>query len=153
MEVLWIKPSANGFSLEEFNFHHKDWLTHSGGTDRFRELCYDFSISNGQTFQLRSLTVTLTVLLFWMFLSSDASICSTMALSPVGNFFHVSVLVSIDVLSNSEGNAPYKGYDYSCVDCDGLRDHFRDEPWENIFKLGACGTAAGVNTDIIFEHC
>ena len=65
-EVLWIKPSANGFSLEEFNFHHKDWLTHSGGTDRLRELCYDFSISNGLTFQLRSLTVTLTVPLFWM---------------------------------------------------------------------------------------
>ena len=30
-----------------------------------------------------------------------------MALSPVGNFVHVSVLVSIDFLSNSEGNAPY----------------------------------------------
>ena len=28
-------------------------------------------------------------------------------------------------------------YDYSCADWDGLRDHLRDVPWEDIFKLGA----------------
>ena len=33
--------------------------------------------------------------------------------------------------------------DYSHADWDGLRDHLRDDPWEDIFKLGA--SAALVN--------
>ena len=33
-------------------------------------------------------------------------------------------------------------YDYSRVDRDGLRDHFRDAPYENIFKLGASAAAS-----------
>ena len=33
-EVLSINPSANIFVFEDFNAHHKDWLTYSGGTDR-----------------------------------------------------------------------------------------------------------------------
>ena len=28
-------------------------------------------------------------------------------------------------------------YDYSRADWDGLRNHLRDVPWENIFKLSA----------------
>ena len=32
-EVLSINPSANVFVFEDFNVHHKDWLTYSGGTD------------------------------------------------------------------------------------------------------------------------
>ena len=28
-------------------------------------------------------------------------------------------------------------YDYSRADWDGLRDHLRNVPWEDIFKLGA----------------
>ena len=28
-------------------------------------------------------------------------------------------------------------YDYSCADWDGLHDHLRDVPWEDIFKLSA----------------
>ena len=39
--VLLIKPSANVFVFVDFNFHHKDWLTYSGGTDGPRELCYN----------------------------------------------------------------------------------------------------------------
>ena len=31
------------------NVHHKDWFTHSGGTDRYGKLCYNFSISNDLT--------------------------------------------------------------------------------------------------------
>ena len=46
-EVLSINPSANAFVFGDFNIHHKDWLTCSGGTDRPGELCYNFSISNG----------------------------------------------------------------------------------------------------------
>ena len=41
-EVLSINPSANVFVFGDFNVHHKDWLTYSGGTDRPGELCYIF---------------------------------------------------------------------------------------------------------------
>ena len=44
--------------------------------------------------------------LFDIFLSSDASICSTMAFSPLGNSDHVVVSVSIDFPSNSQWDAP-----------------------------------------------
>ena len=33
-EVLSINPSANVFVFGDFNVHHKNWLTYSGGTDR-----------------------------------------------------------------------------------------------------------------------
>ena len=33
-EVLSINPSAIVFASGNFNVHHKDWLTYSGGTDR-----------------------------------------------------------------------------------------------------------------------
>ena len=42
-EVLSINPSANVFVFGDFNVHHKDWLTYSGGTDRPGEFCYNFS--------------------------------------------------------------------------------------------------------------
>ena len=45
-EVLWINPSANMFVFEDFNEHHKDWLTYFGGTDRLGKLCNNFFISN-----------------------------------------------------------------------------------------------------------
>ena len=32
-EVLLINPSANIFVFGDFNVHHKDWLTYSGGND------------------------------------------------------------------------------------------------------------------------
>ena len=41
-----VYPPANVFVFEDFNFHHKEWLTYSGGTDRFAVLWYNFSISN-----------------------------------------------------------------------------------------------------------
>ena len=51
------------------------------------------------------------------FLSSDASICFTMAFPPLGNSDHV-VSVSIDFPSNSQRDAPFHriAYDYSCAD-------------------------------------
>ena len=42
-EVLTINPSANMFVFRDFNVHHKDWLTYSGGTDRPGELCYNLN--------------------------------------------------------------------------------------------------------------
>ena len=72
-EVLSISPSANFFVFGDFNVHHKDWLTYSGGTDRPGELCYNlcelcYKISNDltQIVNCPTLTVTLTVLLFWI---------------------------------------------------------------------------------------
>ena len=78
------------------------------------------------------------------FLSSDASICSTMAFPPLGNSDHVVVSVSIDFPTNSQQDAPFHriAYDYSRADWDGLRDHFRDVPWEDIFKLSASAAAS-----------
>ena len=40
-EVLSTNPSANVFVFGDFNVHHKDWLTFSGGTDRPGGLCYN----------------------------------------------------------------------------------------------------------------
>ena len=52
------------------------------------------------------------------------------------------VSVSIDFPSYSQWNAPFHRitYDYSRTYWDGLRDHLRDVPWENIFKLSASAT-------------
>ena len=77
-----------------------------------------------------------------LFLFSDASICSTMGFPPLGNSDHVVGSVSIAFPSNSQEDAPFHciAYDYSCADWDGLCDHLRDAPWEDIFKLGAAAS-------------
>ena len=132
-EVLLINPSPNVFVFGDFNVHHKDWLTYCGGTDRHGELCYNFSISNDLPQIVNFPTGTL---------SSDASICSTMAFPPLGNSDHVVVSVSIDFPINSKQDTPFHcmAYDYSRADWDG--DHLRDVPWDDIFKLTASAAAA-----------
>ena len=55
------------------------------------------------TFLLRSQTMILIVLIFWI--SSDASIYSTMAYPPLGNSDHVAASVFIDFPSNSQQDA------------------------------------------------
>ena len=95
-----------------------------------------------------------------LFLSSDASICSAMAFSPLGNSDHVVVSVSIDFPTNSQQDAPFHciAYDYFHADWDGLRDHLRDVPWEYIFKLGASAAASEfcewvqVGIDVYIPH-
>ena len=148
-EVLSINPSANVFVFRDFNAHHKDWLTNSGGTDQPGELCYNSSISNDLTrivnFPTRIPACdSHSPALLDLFLSSDASICSAIAFPPLGNSDHVVVSVSIDFPSNSQRDAPFHriAYDYSRADWDGLRDHLRDVPWEDIFKLGASAAAS-----------
>ena len=73
------------------------------------------------------------------FLSSDTSICSTMTFPPHGNSDHVIVSVSVDLPINLKRDAPFHriAQDYSRADWDGLCDHLRDVPWEDIFKLSA----------------
>ena len=57
--------------------------------------------------------------LLGLFLSSDASSCSTMVFPPLGNSAHVVVSVSFDFLSNSHRDAPFHRitYDYSPAEC------------------------------------
>ena len=100
-EVLKINPSANVFVFGDFNVHCKDWLTYSGGTDRSGELCYNFSISNDLTQVVNCPTWipdydSHSPALLDLFISSDASICSTMAFPPLGNSDPVVVSVPID---------------------------------------------------------
>ena len=111
-DVLPINPSANVFVFGDFNVHHKDCLTCSGRTDRPGELCYNFSISNDLTQIVNFPTWILdcdshSPALLDFFLSSDPSICSTMALPPLGNSNHVVVSVSIDFLINSKQDSPF----------------------------------------------
>ena len=95
-----------------------------------------------------------------LFLSPDASICSTMTFPPLGNSDHVVVSVSIDFPTNSQQDAPFHriAYDYSRADWDGLRDHLRDVPWEDIFKLSASAAASEfcewlqVGIDVYIPH-
>ena len=95
------------------------------------------------TFLLGSQTDSHSPALLNLFISSDASICSTVAFPPLGNSDHVFVSVSIDFRSNLQRDALFHSiaYDYSRADWDGLRDHLRDIPWEDIFKLGASAAA------------
>ena len=108
-EVLSIKPSA---VFVFGDFYHKDWLTYSGGTDQPGELCYNFSISNDLT-QMVNFPTRIpdchshSHALLDLFISSDASICSTMAFPPLGNSDHVVVSVSIDFPTNSQQEAHF----------------------------------------------
>ena len=82
-----------------------------------------------------------------------------MAFPPWGNSDHV-VSVSIDFPSNSQWDALFLriGYNCSCADWSGLRNHLRDVPWEDIFKLGASTTASEfcdwvqVGIDVYIPH-
>ena len=164
-EVLSINQSANFFVFGDFNVHHKDWFTYSSGTDQPGELCYNFSISNDLTQMVKFPTRipdcdSHSPALLYLFLSSDASVCSTMAFPPLGNSDHIVVSVSIDFRTNSQQDAPFHriAYGYSRADWDGLRDHLRDVPWEDIFKLAASSAASKfcewiqVGPDVYIPH-
>ena len=83
-----------------------------------------------------------------------------MAFPLLGNSNHVVVSVSIDFPINSKQDTLFHrlAYDYFRADWDGFRDHLRDVPWQDIFKLGA--SAAGgefcewvqVGSDVYIPH-
>ena len=162
-EVLSTNPSANVFVFGDLNIHHKDWLIYSGGTDRSGELCYNFSKDLTQMVNFPTRIPdwdSHSPALLDLFISSDASICSTMAFSPLGNFDHVIVSDSIDFPSDPQRDALFHhiACDHSCADWDGLRDHLRDVPWEDIFKLSASAAASEfcewvqVGIDVYIPH-
>ena len=70
------------------------------------------------TFLLRFQTDSHSPVVLDLFLSSDASICFTMAFPPLQNSDHVVVSVSTDFPSNSQQCALFHciAYDCSCVD-------------------------------------
>ena len=111
------------------------------------------------TFLYESLTVTLNSPLLGLFLSSDASVCATMAFPPLWNSDHVVVSVSIDFPSNSQRNVSFHHivYDYFCADWDGLRDHLRDVPLENfvsefMLKLMYISFIISIRSSLIHLH-
>ena len=67
-----------------------------------------------------------------------------MSFRPLGNSDHVVVSVSTDFPTNSQQDAPFHciAYDYSRTDWDDLRDHLRDVPWADIFKLSTSAAAS-----------
>ena len=83
-----------------------------------------------------------------------------MAFPPLGNSDHVVVSVSIDFPLNAKQDTPFHrmAYDYSCADWDGLPDHLRDVPREDIFKFSASAAAGEfceciqVGTDVYIPH-
>ena len=133
-----------------------DWLTYSGGTDRPSELCYNFqtTILRWLTFLLGSLTVILTVLLFWIYfflltlvfvlqmLSLHLEILIMLLSQFTLTFHHISITF----------HAPFHriAYDYSCADLDGLCDHLRDVPWEDIFKLLLVNFVSGFRLELMY---
>ena len=66
----------------------------------------------------------------------------------------------IDLPINSKWDAPFLriAYDHSHAGWDGSRDHLRDVPWEDIFKLGASAAASEfcewvqVGIDVYIPH-
>ena len=87
-----------------------------------------------------------------LFLCSDASICSTMAFPPLGNF-DVVVSVSIDFPSNSQQDAPFHriAYDYPHATWDGLHDHLRDVPMGGYLNLALLLMLVNFVTGFRFE--
>ena len=119
------------FVFGDFNVHHKDWLTYSGGTDRPGELCYNFSISSNLTKMVNFPTWIpdwFSQSCSYGFISFDANICSTISFPPLGNSDHVVVSVSSDFSSNPQQHILFHFivYDYSHADWDSLCYHLRD---------------------------
>ena len=95
-----------------------------------------------------------------LFLSSDTSMCSTKAFTPLRNSDHTVVSVSIDFPSHSLWDALFHhiAYDSSLADWDSLCDHLRDVSWEDIFKLSASAATSEfcewvqVGIDVYIPH-
>ena len=72
-----------------------------------------------------------------LFISSDPSICSTVAFPQLGNSDYV-----VDSVSKTDPPFHPIAYDYSCDDWDGFHDHLIDVLWEDLFTLGASAAAS-----------
>ena len=79
-------------------------------------------------------------------------------------FLHWEILIMLpqfDFPINSKQDTLFHcvAYDYSHADWDGLCDHLRDVPWEDIFKLSTSAAASDfcdrlqVGIDVYIRHC
>ena len=93
-EVLSINPSTNAFVCGDFIVHHQDWLTYSGviSNDLTQVVNFPTQIPDCDS----NSPIVLDILL-----SSDASICSTMAFPPLENSDHVSVSIDFPLIVSS----------------------------------------------------
>ena len=111
---------------------------YSGGTNSLVNYVVSFlsqmNLLRWSTFLLGSLTVTLTVLLF----------CIYLFLLTLENSDHVAVSVAIDFPTNTRQDVLFHriAYDYSCTNSDNLCYHLRDIPWGDIFKLSTSVAAS-----------
>ena len=162
-EVVSINPSANVSVFGDFNIIRT-------GLPILVELIdlvnsYNFSVSNDLT-QVDNYPTWIpdfdshSPAILDLFISSDTSICSTMAFTPLGNPDQFIVSVSIDFPSYSQQDAPFYciTYYYPHADWDSFPDHLRDVPWEDIFKLSASAAASEfcewvqVGIDVYIPH-
>ena len=88
------------------------------------------------TLLLRSLTVTFTILLFYISFFLDTTICSIMTFPSLENSDHVSLFPQ-SFRQTRNGMHRFIAYDYSRADWNSLRNHLRDVPWKDIFKFTA----------------
>ena len=133
-----------------FDVHHKDWLTYSGGTDRPGEICYNFLIYDDLTQMLNFPTQipgcdSHNPAPLDLFISSNSSISSAMAFSPLQNSDHLVVSVSNEFPTNSKQDGLFYciAYDYPPADWDGLCDHLRDVPFDIIKLIASAAAASG----------
>ena len=120
-EVLSINPSANVFVFEDFNVHHMDWLTYSGGLIDLVHSVIIFlphiTLLRWLTFLLGSLRLSQScsfgfIYFFWCwYLFYNV-------FPPLENSDQVVVSVSIDFQINSKRDPLFHHivYDYSCAD-------------------------------------
>ena len=111
-KVISVNPSANAIVFWDFHIHSKGRVAYSGGTDGPDELCYNLFISSNLTQMVNFPTQfpdchPHSPALLNLFISSDTSICSTVAFHPLGNSDHVIVSVSIEFLSNLKRWCPF----------------------------------------------
>ena len=96
----------NVFVFGGFNVHHKGWLAYYGGTDGAAKLCYNLAISNDLT-QMVNFPTLITdcdshsPALWDLFISSIASICSTMAFLLLEKPDHLFSQFTLFVLINA----------------------------------------------------
>ena len=144
--------SANTFVFGDFNVHHTNWLTHSHGTDRPGEGCYNFALSQDLT-QIVSFPTRIPDYggqepsLLDLFLTTTPDICSATSYPPLGTSDHVVVSVFVDFKVKSVHDAPFHRtvFSYDKADWDGFRDFIRDVPWSSIFQINVSFAAGEVS--------
>ena len=140
-EVLSVNPSANVFVFGDFNVLLRTGLPILVEVIDLMNSVIIFLISNDLTKMVNFTWISdcdsHSPVLLDLFISSDASICSTMAFPQLRNSDHVVISVSIYFPSNSQRDASFHriAYDYSRADWDSIRDHLRDVAASEFCKL------------------